>query len=311
MKTFRRILLALVVLLVIAGAVVYFYLDRIVKVAVERQSTNSLNLTTTLDSARLAILGGHVNLNDLQIASPQGFSAPKMFQLGQLGVDVEYGQLRSDPVRIKKILIDKPKFVLEQSGGKMNFKAAMDQMPKTDAAPSDPKSQPVKVIIDELTVTDAQVTVNLGDLPGLGNMKPIEVTIPSLTLKNIGNSDDSKNGAAIKDVVMQLATALAGKASSSANLPDQFKNLLQNNLNEVAGKLGAEFNKQVSGITNQVQGQVNQLTGQLEKSVPGVGGQVDKVIPKDVGKDLGKDLDPGKAVGGLLGGDKKDKDKKK
>src|SRR5437763_1486735 len=132
MKTLRRILLVVVLLLVIAGIVVYFYLDRIVKVAVERQSTNSLNLTTTLD----------------------------------------------------------------------------------------------------------------GDLPGLGAMKPIEVTIPSLTLKNIGNSGDSQNGAAIKDVVMQLATALASKASSAANLPDQFKNILQSNLNEVAGKLGAEFNKQ-------------------------------------------------------------------
>src|SRR6184192_21197 len=114
MKLFRRILLVVVLLLVIAGTVVYFYLDRIVKVAVERQSTNSLNLTTTLDSARLALMGGHVSLKDMQIASPQGFTAPHMFQLGQLAVDVDYGQLRQDPVRIKKIQIDNPKFVLEQ-----------------------------------------------------------------------------------------------------------------------------------------------------------------------------------------------------
>src|SRR5438445_5832589 len=99
MKTLRRILLALVVLVVVAGVIIYFYLDRIVKVTVERQSTNSLNLTTTLDSARLALLGGHVSLKDMQIASPQGFAAPHMFQLGQLAVDVEYGQLRQDPVR--------------------------------------------------------------------------------------------------------------------------------------------------------------------------------------------------------------------
>ncbi len=299
MKSIRRILLVLAVLLIIAGVAVYLYLDRIVKVAVERQSTSSLNLITTLDSAHLGLTGGHVNLNQLQIASPQGFTAPHMFQMGQLGVDVNYGQLRSDPVRIKKILIDAPKFVIEQVGGKMNFKAVMDQMPKTD------DTKPMKVIIDELSVNNATVTLHLGNLPGLGDMKPIDVTVPSITLKNIGNADNAQNGAAIKDVVMQVATALAGKAGDAANLPDQFKSILQNNLNEVAGKLGAEFNKQLAGITTQVQGQIQ---GQLDKVVPGLGNQV---LPKDLTKDLNKNLDPSKAVGDLLGGNKdKDKDKK-
>src|SRR3982750_240160 len=103
MKTLRRVLLVVVVLLVVAGVAVYLYLDRIVKVAVERQSTNSLNLTTPLDSASLALMGGKVNLKQMDIASPQGFTAPHMFELGKLGVEVDYGQLRQDPVRIHKI----------------------------------------------------------------------------------------------------------------------------------------------------------------------------------------------------------------
>src|SRR3954452_6510162 len=141
MKTLRRILLVVVLLVVVAGVAVYFYLDRIVKTAVERQSTNSLNLTTTLGSARLAVFGGKVDLHQLDIASPQGFTAPHMFELGQLGLAVQYGQLRQDPVRIQKIVIDQPKFVLEQVDGKMNFKAAMDQIPKSDSAPSDPNAK--------------------------------------------------------------------------------------------------------------------------------------------------------------------------
>lgn len=300
MKMVRRALLVVVVLLVVAGVGVYLYLDRIVKTAVERQSTNSLNLQTTLGSASLAVFGGKVDLKQMEIASPQGFSAPHMFELGKLGLAVSYGQLRQDPVRIQKIEIASPKFVLEQVDGKMNFKAAMDQMPKGDSAPSDPNAKPVKVIIDELTLSNAQVSIRLGKLPGMGEMKPIDVTVPSLTLKNIGNADGAANGAAIKDVVMQVATALAGKAGDSANLPEQFKNLLQNNLQDVAGKLGAEFNKQLGGMTTQLQ-------GQLEKALPGAGQQLEKVVPKD----LGKDVDPGKALGGLLGGEKKkDKEKK-
>jgi hypothetical protein len=300
MKLFRRILLVVVLLLVIAGVVVYFYLDTIVKHAVERQSTNSLNLTTTLDSARLSLLGGKVNLNQLQIASPQGFSAPHMFELGQLGLEVSYGQLRQDPVRVSKILIDQPKFVLEQNDGKMNFKAAMDQLPKSDSAPSDPNAKPVKVIIDELTINNATIDVRMGKLPGgLGEVKPITVNVPSLTLKNIGNADNAQNGAAIKDVVMQVATALSAKVTESGNLPAEFKAMLQSNLNEVASKLGAEFNKQLGGISKNIADQIQKDVGKI---VPG-GVDVQKVLPKEA-------TDPGKAIGDLLGGNK-DKEKKK
>ncbi len=288
MKIFRRLLLAGVLLLIAIGTGVYFYLDRIVKTTIETQATSSLSLQTTLNSASLALLGGKVNLSQLQIGSPKGFTAPHMFEMGDLGVLVDYGQLTKEPVRIKQIVIKQPKFVLEQADGKMNFKAVMDTLPK-----SDPNTKLMKVIIDELTVTDAIVDVRLGNIPGLGEMKPIEVKVPSMTLKNIGNSDNAQNGAAIKDVVMQVATALAGKAGDSANFPDQLKGMLKSNLNDVAVKLGGEFTKQLGGITQSVQGELNKI-------VPGV--DVNKFVPKD--------LDPGKALGGLLGGDK-DKDKKK
>ena len=39
----------------------------------------------------------------------------------------------NEPVRIKTITIDQPTFVLEQVDGKMNFKAAMDQIGKQAA----------------------------------------------------------------------------------------------------------------------------------------------------------------------------------
>jgi hypothetical protein len=37
-------------------------------------------------------------------------------------------QLRNEPIHIPSIRIDQPKLVIEQSGGKLNFKALMDQM---------------------------------------------------------------------------------------------------------------------------------------------------------------------------------------
>jgi len=95
MTPLRRTVLVLSSLLVVAGLIAYLGLDRILKSTVEKQSSASLKLSTTLNSARLSLFGGKVNLNRLRIASPQGFSAPHMLELGDVDLAVSYGQLRS------------------------------------------------------------------------------------------------------------------------------------------------------------------------------------------------------------------------
>src|SRR3954465_3248721 len=114
MRLVRRIILAVVLLIIIAVVVVYFNLNRIVKHQIEVQSTDSLNLQTHLGSARLAIFGGNFSMNDLQISSPAGFSAPRILQLDKGAVEVSYGQLRSDPIHIKSLTLRKPVIAVEQ-----------------------------------------------------------------------------------------------------------------------------------------------------------------------------------------------------
>src|SRR4051812_3369010 len=114
MKLIRRLLLAVVLLILIAVGIVFFSLDRIIKNQVQTQATTSLNLQTDLGGAALSLFGGKLGLHQLQIASPQGYTAPHMFEVGDTNVAVSYGQLRSTPVHISSILIDKPKVVIEQ-----------------------------------------------------------------------------------------------------------------------------------------------------------------------------------------------------
>src|SRR5437660_12819210 len=107
----------------------------------------------------------------------------------------------------------------------------------------------MKVINDELTVSNAKVLIRPGNVPGIGQMQEMTVQVPSMTLKNIGNADNAQNGAALKDVVVQVATALASKAGDLANLPDVFKGMLKSNLDQVASRFGSEYSKQLTGIT--------------------------------------------------------------
>lgn len=273
MKLIRRIVLAVVLLVILIGLIIYFSLDHIIKTTVQSQATSSLNLTTTLGSANLSLFGGKLNLSNLQVASPKGYSAPQMLDVGSTDLAVSYGQLRSDPVHVAAITIANPKLVIEQKNGQLNFKTAIDDMPQSDAAPSN--SQPLKLIVDDLKLENPQVVVK-----GIG-AADVPVTLPSLDLKNIGTGDSAQNGAAVKDVVTQIITAMAASASNSSALTAEFKSILSANVGAAMTKLGAEAQKRVA---NAIPGQVGQSLSQLVSN------------PQALAKD------PGKAVQSLLGG---------
>ncbi len=280
MRPLRRTVLVLVALLVVGGVIAYISLDGFLKRTVETQSTSSLKLSTTLNRAHLSLLGGKLNLNRLRIASPHGFSAPHMLELGDTNLAVRYGQLRKDPIHVQSLTLNQPRLVIEQSNGAVNFKKAMDGIPASDKS----SEKPVKLIIDELKMQDAQVVIHPG-LPGV--LQEIVVPVPSITLKNVGSGRGSQNGAAIKDVAMAVVTALAGSAAQSGSLPPELKAVLQLNVGQVAGKLGAEAQKQIAAA----------IPGELGSRLSKVAGD-----PQTLAKDPSNMLQG--EVGGILGGKK-------
>lgn len=279
MKWVRRLILAVVVLVIVAIAIVYFSLDRIIKSTVQTQATDSLNLKTTLDSANLSLLGGKLDLSGLAIASPAGYSAPQMLDVGNTNLAVSYGQLRSDPIHVSGVTIDKPKLVIEQKNGEFNFKKAMDDMPKAQSKPSSTSStsnsKPINLIIDDLKLNNPQVLVK-----GIG-ASDIPLSLPSIELKNVGQGTGAENGAALKDVVNQVITAIAASASDSSALSAEFKQVLNANVAAAMTNLGAEAQKRVAAA---IPGQLGQSLSKLVSD------------PQSMAKD------PGKALQSLLGG---------
>ena len=271
----------LILLLLIGGGIfLWLNLNRIVKHTVETQSTAQLNLKTELDGATVSLFGQALNLNDLKIASPQGYSAPQMFQLDGADVQVKVGELRQDPVRVHSITLNRPRLVIENNGGTFNFKKAMELMPKSPTPPPDQK--PLKLTIDDLTVKDPTVVVRPGKLniPGLKLPEEITLNIPTVTLKNVGTSDDAQNGAAIKDVVMQVITVMAANAANSGQLPDELKNLLNVDVQQVVAGLTAEAQKRIAA------------------ALPGEAGRIVSAVIADPQALL---KDPGKVVGAQVG----------
>lgn len=268
MKAIKWIVLVLLVVIVVGAVVLYLNLNRIVRTTVASQSTKSLNLATTLGGANLSLLGGELTLSNMQIASPAGYSAPQLFSLAGIDVQVKYNQLRSDPMRIQSINIQNPRLVLEQANGKFNIQAVMDQLSqdKKEPAPADGKrqeGQPLRLIIDQLKVSGATVLLRPG-IPGLKD--EYNLTLPAINLTNIGSGEGNQNGAAIKEVVMLLATTMASKAADSDQLPQQLKELLNLNVNQLAAQLQEKFNTQIAKVADDL---AKKLPGKLGEALGG------------------------------------------
>lgn len=264
-------LMILVVLLMTGGLVFLNRLNSIVRSVVQSQSQTQLKVPTSLAAANVSIMNGSVALDQLVIGPPEGFKGD-IFSLGQVAVKVSYGQLSKKPVHIQSITIDKPRLLLEQSGGKFNLKVLMDNLPKSEGT-TDPST--LKLIINELTITDASVVIK----PGLGLAgldKDIEVKIPSIQMKNIGNADSAQNGAALKEVVMLTTRELAGKAVELGNLPEPIKLALSGDLND----LTKQFTDKLGHEAQQALGNVQ---AQADKAVKGVQDNVQKEADKAVG----------------------------
>ena len=273
-----KYLVYLIVVLVIAAAVGgYLLLNYAVKRVVQAEGTAQLHVPTTVGSATVGLTTGGISFKDLALGSPAGFTAPQMLTVGGFAVTTPgLTHLRDKPLHVNTIALDAPHLVVEQHGTHLNFKALLDGLPGRTAT-GEPKpsadtagQNPVKVVIDRVTISNATV----GFVPDAGGtaagvlgafgkigqaaghvagqaldhqVKPVTVTLPDLTIKDIGNADGKMQGVEIKDVAAAVIEAMASAAAKTANLPID-PSLLDTNLGSVRDKLGGGVQQQLDQL---------------------------------------------------------------
>lgn len=247
MKPLRIALIVVPLLLIVTTLVLWWRLNAIVRSTVETQATAQLGVPATLASADVSVFGGTVALGDFAIASPKGFDAPRMLHLGGASMAVAYSQLRDQPIRVRAVRIERPTLVIEQKDLALNFKALVDRMPQSEA-PAD-AGQPVKLIIDDLQIARAAVVLQPG-IPGV--QQQIDLKLPDISVKNVGNAQGNQNGAAVREVVLVVVTALADAAAKSDQVPPELRQLLNLNVEAVAREKLAGVQQEIGKAIDQV-----------------------------------------------------------
>ncbi len=307
-KKLKWIVLGILAVVVVAVVIVLVNLNSIVRRTVETQSTAQLKVPTTLGGATVSIFGGDVSLRDYNVGSPTGYKAPVMMSLGGLDVNTSWSGLRSEPLKVDAITIDKPTLVLEMAGTTFNVKKFIEGLPATDAEAAPANEEPMKLLIGKLDVRGATVIFRpdmgaLSALPGgiAEKVKPeYTLTIPDIALSDIGTADGNQNGAAVKEIVTQLITELTTRAADSKDLPPELRGILSGNLNDMIASLRekgmAKLQERVTETTNELKAK---LAAEVDPKL------MEALNNPDAAKGAAKDA-VNKAAGDFLSGLKKD-----
>lgn len=218
----KKVLIALGVVVVVVGIGAYLLfanLGAVLKAAIEKVGSDATQASVKVERIDLSASSGEGKIVGLNIGNPKGFKTAQAFSLGEVGLKLDVGSLKSDVITIKEIAIAAPKITYEHASGGSNLetlKANVQRFAESHGAgggakaPAEKKDKAEgkekKLIIERLVVRDGEVAVSHAALQG----KALSAKLPAIELRDIGKS---KGGATPAEV----ADEIIGKISDAAN----------------------------------------------------------------------------------------------
>jgi len=272
----KKIIIGVVVVLVVAAGGLYFLysnLGSIIKAAIEKYGSEATQAQVTVNSVTLSATSGQGAITGLVIGNPQGFSAPRSFELGSVSLTVDTSTITQNPVVIKEVVITGPKVTYEQgnsggnlqkiqqnvmqyAGGSATAKASPGSSGGNQTPPPSSSSSSSggaakaerKLIIDKLDVTGGEVTATATMLQG----RTVKTSLPAIHLTDIGRKE---GGATPAEVTQRIISAISDQAAKAAVAE------LQKSFGNVGGAVQDQLNKAGSGAG----GAADRLKGLLGK----------------------------------------------
>lgn len=236
-KRLFKVVMVLVVLLVGALVVSFFWIDWIAKRAIEAGGTYALGVPTTVQSASVGIVGGTFSMSGLKVANPEGYGPSPFLALGDAGVAVTLSSLREPVVTLPKLTLDDLTVSLARKGGKANYAVILDNLSKLSSgkASSPPVGGEKRFIVRELQLRNIRIGVDLVGGPGaIGELTKVNIPIQEIKLENVGQTGTGVGGsgvtmAQLSAIIVQAVLAAAAEKGNGI-LPGEILGELQGGL---------------------------------------------------------------------------------
>lgn len=247
----RIILIGLVVLVVVIGGGVYWFLsslDGIVKAAVEQVGSEVTGTQVTLGDVEISLTDGRGSLRNFRMTNPKGFAEGDAFKFDEVRVTIDVASVTGDPVIIKEVLIQGPDIsyaLLDDGKSNLNeIKKNADQYGGSGGGSGNGAAgggEGPKIVIENLYLRDGKVGVSA---PGLID-ETLSAPLPDIHLTDIGKEGNGATPAEIAQQTIDAIVASADKAVGSLDVEALIKGAgaIMGGAGEEAGKAAEEAGK--------------------------------------------------------------------
>jgi len=235
--TKKLVIIALSLVIVIAGVAVYLYnsLDSIVKTAIEHSGTEITGTKVSVGSVEISLKSGRGTIRGVRVGNPDGFSDENAVELGEITLDLDVASLNRDPIVIEEIRVGAPVVnaeIDEKLATNVGVIRNHVQQHRTSAAKPAPGKQDAgfekHFVIRSFVVEEGVVS---GDATRIGAEKS-EYALPPIKLSNVGGERGSRPEALGKEISAALfarVTQVVGdelKASATDKLKNKVEEIL-------------------------------------------------------------------------------------
>ena len=225
----KKIISALVVLIIIFYILVEFVGDSIIKGSLETNITNTLDRKTTIGNLSINYLSGSAEINDLKIQNKE--FPGNLILINNVSAKLNTSSIFSNKIEIEEILIDGVNlsyYFVVNSKMKVNdnVKSLEKTLNKGSSSPSSSKEFLIKKLkINNIVLSAKSENLNIDQ----------SINFKNLEFKNIGNTKDSKDyKTVLKETIEKAMKDMKNKVLSGnvGNALVKVKNIDQNKIKE-------------------------------------------------------------------------------
>lgn len=240
------LVLAIPILIVL---LVFLRLDQFVEKGVEIGGRNALGVNTELGGASVSLFKGSVELRELDVANPEGFSSPSFVKAGLIRFDMSPAELRKKELYVEEITLQGPEFTYEMKDGRSNFGVFMERLKGEETPEGQPKppseGEPIKLKVDLVRIADAKVHVLVAG-------RSVEASVPVIEIRNI--ADENGNAIPADQIVRVILEKVAGSIESAAS----------GYIEEGRAAVEEKIQEELGGVKEKIQEEKERLQEQID-----------------------------------------------
>lgn len=184
-------------------------IDELVASAITHHGSAMTQARVGVEHVEIQAKSGKGVISGLFVGNPKGFKTPYALRVERIELEMDLATVARDVTVVRLLVIDKPDVIYEKGEAMTNFDAIQNNI-ATYLGPQKKSQGGTRLIIEELTICNAQAQASAAFMGG----KTISIPLPDISLKNVGKA---KGGVTPGELGQEITSALKARLSVSAN----------------------------------------------------------------------------------------------